>query len=264
MKCAVLISLYNAEETLDKTFESLLAQTFQDFRIIAINDCSKDDTSNRLKKWEVQFGKERFFLLENEANTGLTKSLNKGLSFIDEPYTARIDADDQWHPEKLGKQIQFLENHPDYSLVGTWYKNISSKGSKNIILPETGKEIKKNIFKQNPFAHSCVVFRTRKIKEVGGYDETIYYGQDYDLWFRLLPEISFANIPEFLCFRNIENTLTSDGKNQKDQMLQCAKTRIKYLKRYKRSILEYRWVTEPILVAFAPQWLKKLKRKMNI
>jgi glycosyltransferase involved in cell wall biosynthesis len=264
MKCAVLISLYNAEKTLDKTFESLSVQTFQDFRIIAINDCSKDDTLNSLKKWQNRFGEERFFLLANETNIGLTRSLNKGLSFITEPYTARIDADDKWHPEKLEKQIYFLENHPDCDLVGTWYENISSKGLKRITLPETNEEIKRNIFKHNPFAHSCVVFRTNKIKEVEGYDETVYYGQDYDLWLRLLPQSSFANIPEFLCFRNIENTLTSDGKNQKDQMLQCVKTRIKYLRRYKRSLCEYKWLAEPILVAIAPQWLKKLKRKATL
>ena len=201
MKCAILISLYNAEKTLDKTFESLLAQTWQDFRIVAINDYSKDTTLNLLKKWQVVFGEERFLLINNENNIGLTRSLNKGLQNITEPYTARIDADDWWHKEKLAKQIQYLEKHPKYGLVGAWYENISSKGSKKIHLPVTDAAIRKNIFKRNPFAHSAVIFRTPLILQAGLYDENTRYGQDYELWLRLLPKTTFTNIPEFLCFR---------------------------------------------------------------
>ncbi len=74
MKCAILVSLYNAEKTLDRTFESLRAQTWQDFRIIAIDDCSKDGTSVLLKKWQGQFGKEKFLLIDNEQNITNWKS----------------------------------------------------------------------------------------------------------------------------------------------------------------------------------------------
>lgn len=259
MKCAILISLYNAKKTLDRTFESLQLQTFQDFRVIAINDHSNDQTLNFLKKWQEKFGKEKFTIINNEQNIGLTKSLNSGFLQINEPYTARIDADDWWEATKLEKQINYLAKYSLCGIIGTWYKNISTRGSKKITLPVTNSDIKKSVFKHNPLAHSCVVFRTNLVKEAGLYDENIRYGQDYDLWLRLLPKTSFANIPEFLCFRNIEDTLTT--KNQRAQMSQCVKTQIKYLKLYNRPITEYRYIVEPFLVAIAPEWLRTLKRK---
>ena len=182
MKCAILISLYNAEKTLDETFRSLKRQTFQGFRIIAINDHSTDQTLSFLRKWQEKMGKERFIIISNEKNIGLTKSLNIGLSQITEPYTARIDADDTWDTTKLEKQIAYLEKYPKCGIVGTWYINISSRGERKVILPVTDTDIKKLIFKRNPFAHSCVLFRTNIIIEAGLYDESIRYGQDYDLW----------------------------------------------------------------------------------
>ncbi|MFZ1626793.1 MAG: glycosyltransferase [Candidatus Moraniibacteriota bacterium] len=259
MKCAILISLYNAEKTLDKTFESLLAQTFQDFRIVAIDDASSDATQSRLMVWQLRFGPERFRLIKNGLNLGLTKSLNAGLAVITEPYTGRIDADDWWHPEKLARQLTYLDTHADCGLVGSFYENISSRGSKRISLPETDVEIRKNIFKRNPFAHSCVLFRTDIVKRLGGYDETIRYGQDYDLWLRLLPETMLANIPDVLCSRTTEGTLTA--RRQREQMLQCVKTQLKYLQRYRRPITEYRFIIEPLAVALTPEWLRRLKRK---
>lgn len=262
MKCAVLISLYNAEKTLNKTFESLKSQTFQDFRIIAINDCSRDKTLELLNKWRLVFKDERFLIINNEQNIGLTKSLNKGLVLITEPYTARLDADDYWEPTKLEKQIAYLEEYASYGIVGTWYKNLTSQSEKKITTPVTDTEIKGSIFRQNPFAHSSVLFRTELIKESGTYDETLRFGQDYELWLRLLPKTNFANIPEFLCLRNIEGTLTSSGKNQRTQMLQCVRTQMKYLNLYNRSILEYRYIIEPFLVAITPEWLRIIKRKL--
>ncbi len=262
MKCAVLISLYNAEKTLDATFRSLEMQTFQDFRIVAVNDHSGDSTLSLLRKWQEKMGKDRFIILDNPENIGLTKSLNKGLSEITELYTARIDADDTWDTTKLEKQIAYLEKYPKCGIIGTWYKNVSSKGEKKVTLPVTDTDIKKSIFKRNPFAHSCVVFRTDLIKEAGSYDESICYGQDYDLWMKLLPKTNFANIPEFLCFRNTEDTMTSSGKNQRTQMFQCVQTQLKYLKTYNRPITDYRYIIEPFLVAITPEWIRAMKKKL--
>ena len=262
MKCAVLISLYNAEKTLDKTFESLKAQTFKDFRIVAINDYSTDKTFDLLNKWQLVFKKDHFLIINNKKKLGLTKSLNKGLHQITESYTARIDADDYWEPTKLEKQIHHLEKHPHCGIIGTWYKNISSTSEKEIELPTTDSEIKSSTFKRNPFAHSSVLFRTALVKESGSYNETLRFGQDYELWLRLLPKTNFANIPEFLCFRNIEDTLTSTGKNQRAQMFQCVRTQLKYLKLYNRPITEYRFIIEPFLVAITPEWLRIIKRKL--
>jgi len=262
MKCAILISLFNSDKTLDQTFESLKAQTFQNFRIVAINDGSRDRTFELLKRWQEKFGQNRFLLIDNKVNIGLTKSLNKGLRLITEPFTARIDADDRWHPEKLEKQIAFLETHADYEIVGCNYVNRYQKKEVPVYVPKTDEEIKKSILRRNPFAHSCVVFRTESIKKIGGYDENIRYGQDYELWLRCSPLMKFHNLQEFLCFRNAENGISFDKQNE--QMIQCFKTQIRYIRILQRSPLEYRFLIEPLLVLIAPLWLKQLKRTLDI
>ncbi|MEK9174317.1 MAG: hypothetical protein AAB845_03595, partial [Patescibacteria group bacterium] len=107
---------------------------------------------------------------------------------------------------------------------------------------------------------STVLFRTEFVKALGGYDSNVRYGQDYDLWLRLLPKTCFANLPAFLCHRNAMDTLSS--QKQREQMLQCVKTQLKYLRSYRRSLLEYRFILEPLLVALTPAWLRSLKREL--
>lgn len=259
MKCTVLISLYNSEKTLDRTFESLRAQTFQDFRIIAVNDHSNDSTLKLLEEWRNIFGEYRFDIIDNKTNIGLTKSLNKGLSLVKTIYVARIDADDWWHPEKLEKQIAFLEHSPNYGIIGCNYTNIANGQEKQIILPETDEAIKKDMLRRNPFAHSCVIFQTNIIRDIGGYDESIRYGQDYELWLRCSLGTKFHNIQESLCFRNAESGISFDRQNE--QMFQCLKTQIRYIKKLNRSPLEYRFLLEPLVVILTPAFIRSLKRK---
>lgn len=256
---SILISIFNSEKTIDKCFQSIADQSFQDFSIVCINDASTDTSSQILKKWRQFFG-DRLLLIENEINLGLTKSLNLGLQSITTPYTARIDSDDWWEPSKLTQQLSFLETHPEHGMVGTNYINHFTTKEIPIILPQTDTAIKKSIFKRNPFAHSAVLFRTGLVKSLGGYDDNIRYGQDYDLWLRLLPKTRFANLSTFLCHRNAIDTLSS--QKQRKQMLQCVKIQLKYLKLYRRSFLEYRFILEPLLVALTPTWIRSFKRKL--
>jgi glycosyltransferase involved in cell wall biosynthesis len=262
MKISILISLYNAEKTLDQTFESLFCQTLQDFQIVAIDDASTDSTLKKLYSWQEKFGLGRFIIIENQTNLGLTRSLNLGLNNIQTPYTARIDSDDWWEPTKLEQQVLFLDKNPDCGLVGTAYTNHFQKHQSCIHPPLTNDHIRGSIFKKNPFAHSTVVFRTSLVQELGGYDNDVRYGQDYDLWLRLYPKTSYANLSDILCHRNAINTISSH--KQREQMLQCVRTQLKYLKLYQKPLLEYRFIFEPLLVALSPDWLRSLKRKLSL
>lgn len=259
MKCAVLLPVYNNAPTLERTLESLQQQTCQDFRVIALDDGSTDETLPRLKEWQERFGQERFTLLANAENIGLTRTLNLGLEAITETYTARIDADDWWHPEKLAKQVAFLDTHPGHGIVGTWYENHGRHGIRQVRPPVADATIRSTIFKRNPFAHSAIIFRTELVKRVGGYDPRWRYGQDYELWFRLLPHVQMANISEYLCYRSADDTLTA--RKQRAQMLLCVKTQLRYLKLYRRPWHEYRFILEPLAVSLAPEWLRTLKRR---
>ncbi len=257
-KVTILLSVYNDEATLDRCFESIAAQGFQDFSIICINDASTDRSNEILRKWQLVF-EGRFFLIQNETNLGLTKSLNRGLENISTPYTARIDADDWWHPDKLERQITFLETHPDCGLIGCAYTNVFRGGQKTLTPPESDAEIREKIFGYNPFAHSAVIFRTELVKAIGGYDETVYYGQDYDLWLRLLPKTTFYNLSAMLCYRTGDAGLSKERQN--DQLHQYMRTQWKYLRLYQYPLHSYFSLIRPILVIGSPDWLKRLKRR---
>jgi len=258
---SILIAIYNGESSITNCFESIRQQTFQDFEIICVNDASQDNTPEKLREWQKIFGLDRFTIINNIQNIGLTKSLNLALKKARGKYIARIDADDRWDKTKLEKQIYFMENHSNYGIVGCNHINVykNNENKKYIQLPETHEMIAKKMFRRNPFAHSCILARADLIKSLGGYDETIKYGQDYELWLRCFPKTKFHNIQEFLCIRNVDGGISV--KKQNDQMWQSIKTRLKYIKKYKYGLKNYLYLIEPFLVILTPDFIKKFKRK---
>lgn len=262
-RVSILISILNGEATLDKCLQSLFSQTYQNFKVVCLNENSSDSTGKILKKWQRFFGKDRFIILNNEKKLGVPRSSNKGLVFIDTFYIARIDHDDYWHKEKLKKQIKFLEKNRDYGLIGCNHINIyedNAKEKKYIRLPKTDELIRKKLFRRNPFAHSCIVAKTDLIKKVGGYTETIKYGSDLNLYLKIFPYTKFYNIQEFLCYRLMLNQGISISR-QNQQMWQSIKTRSKYIKKYKYSWKNYLYLLEPLAVILTPNFVKNLKRK---
>lgn len=254
----ILISVFNGEETLDRCFESIRQQTFQDFRITCIDDASNDDSLSLLARWQSIFG-ERLLVLKNPSNIGLTRSLNIGLKTIDTPYTARLDADDWWLPQKLDCQITYLQKHPECGILGSAYVNHFLEKEKLVRMPLTDEEIREKMFQTNPFGHSTVIFQTGLVKEAGGYDESIRYGQDYELWLRLSEKTKLANLPHVLCHRNADSGISVEKQNA--QMHQYVKTQLRYLKHLKRPFWEYGYIFIPLLTTLIPEKLRYYKRK---
>lgn len=258
-RVSILISIFNGEAVLNRALKSILHQTYQDFEVICIDDYSTDKTPVLLQEWKEQLG-ERFVNERNQKNYGLTRSLNITLQKSTGEYIARLDADDWWEPTKLEKQVTFLNNHPEYGIVGTnhWNQYEHQEKLKEIRLPETHQEIEQKLFRRNPFAHSCIMARTSLLRKVGGYNENLHYGQDYDLWLRCFPLTKFFNIQEFLCTRAID---TLSVKKQDQQMWQSIKTRVKYIRMYRYGLRSYLYLLEPLGVILTPTIVKNWKRR---
>lgn len=237
---SIILAVHNGESTLDAALASLHKQTWADFEVIVIDDASTDQTATILKKWQDRFSKQKFLIIPNHQNQGLTRSLLTGLSHIRGRYIARIDADDTWRPTKLAQQVNWLNEHPECGIVGSWYINKTRHSTNEIRLPTTDAQIRSRIFYQNPFGHSCIVVRKKLLEAAGSYDPTIRFGQDYDLWFRLLPLTQLANIPQFLVERNIEKSLSR--RHSPEQLHQSLKTILKYTNRYQVPWWQYRGV----------------------
>ncbi|MEM9162576.1 MAG: glycosyltransferase [Cyanobacteria bacterium P01_F01_bin.4] len=198
-KVTVLMSVYNGEHYLRASIDSILFQSFKDFEFLIINDGSADSTLEIINTYDDS----RIRLINNECNLGLTKSLNKGLKLARGKLIARQDGDDISEPDRLAKQVSFLEAHPKVALVGSWYKNIDPQG--NLIgayeLPCESAQNRWEMLFCNPFIHSAVMFRKRPVAcWIGSYlyDEAFVYAQDYALWGRIACRRKVANIGEYL------------------------------------------------------------------
>ncbi len=256
--CSILLSVHNGEETLSQCLSSIAAQTYTDYEIIIIDDASTDATPNIISHWQEHF-KQPITLITHKKNQGLTKSLNEGMKIAQGKYIARIDADDQWHSEKLEKQIDYLQTHPKIGVLGTWYLNATTKNSRTIKTPPSDSEIRHTIYRRNPFGHSTVIMRKKILTEINGYNELLRFGQDRDLWFRLLNKTEFANIPKVLCYRDISSTST----NKRQQIIQSIKTTSRYIRAHHAPITNYVYLVEPIVIMITPSKIRHKIRQIR-
>ncbi|MXU64661.1 glycosyltransferase family 2 protein [Oceanomicrobium pacificus] len=123
---SVIIPAFNGADFIREAMESVLSQSFSDFELIVVDDASTDSTPEILADFEL--ADRRIRLLKNEKNLGVTRSLNVGLHAATGKYVARLDADDVCLPNRLERQVEFLENHPDHEAVACGYRLIDANG----------------------------------------------------------------------------------------------------------------------------------------
>lgn len=164
-KVSVILPLYNAEEYVGQTMDSLLGQTYKDFEVIIIDDCPTDSS---LKIVET-FKDERLRILHNEKNLGVCASRNRGISEASGKYILFMDHDDIAPIDKLEKQVQFLKDNEDIDAVGGRIQNIDSSGTItgtfNPKVLHNPDYIRAVLMFGNIFINSSVLYRTSVIKE---------------------------------------------------------------------------------------------------
>lgn len=192
------MSVYNGERYLNEAVDSILGQTFTDFEFLIIDDASTDRTPEILRSYDDP----RIRVVTNEENLGLTKSLNKGLTLARGEYIARMDADDISLPERLEKQVLFLEKNPNIDVLGANVQYIDESGKRSQVIkwPQRDLLIKWCLCFMNPIAHPSVVIRRKPLTDIGGYDEEIAFAQDYNLWVKLSPRAHFGNHEDTLVY----------------------------------------------------------------
>jgi glycosyltransferase involved in cell wall biosynthesis len=160
-----------------------------------------DNSSDLSAKVAASYGDNRFHIIRNDSHIGLTKSLNKAISLVKTPFTARHDSDDFSDRFRLSKQIDFLNSNPKISVVGSFVRvyNPSFVPYDTQDKPVTHLEIAAQMSKDNPMNHGSVVMRSDILNLVNGYDESFFIFQDYALWSKILfAGGRFHNIPEYL------------------------------------------------------------------
>lgn len=186
VKISVIMGIYNCEDTLAESIESLLAQTYQNFEIIMCNDGSTDGTYEVAKQYQEKYP-EKIKLIENSKNMGLNFTLNHCIKEAEGEYLARQDGDDVSVFDRFEKEIQFLEAHPEFALVSTpmIYFDESGEWGKGKAIQEPQV---KDFLKHSPFfCHAPVLMRKCVVEEVGGYtvDKRMLRFEDCNLWYKI-------------------------------------------------------------------------------
>ena len=196
---------FNVAETIDEAMESLVNQTISEIEIVAVDDGSSDETSDLLADWQAHDVRIRVVSLAHE---GIITALNQGLQFCRAELIARMDADDRCHPERLEKQVAFLETYEEIAVVGCLVEHfppdkaregfrIYTEWLNNLV---TADSIAEAVFIESPLAHPSVMMRRVWLDRVDGYQDH-GWPEDYDLWLRMhLNGARFAKVPEMLLF----------------------------------------------------------------
>jgi glycosyltransferase involved in cell wall biosynthesis/GT2 family glycosyltransferase len=192
----VLMAMFNSAPYLREAIDSILTQTFTDFELVIVDDGSTDASRAIVES----YADPRIRLLVNGENIGLSRSLNRGLGQSRGRYIARMDADDISEPNRLARQVDFMDRHNDVAVLGSCCGLIDDNGDSlgRRHLPCDDAEIRWALQFCNPFVHSAVMIRRAAAPEGSWYDESLVYAMDYDLWVRLATRGKLANLDEFL------------------------------------------------------------------
>ncbi len=207
---SIIMSVYNGEAYLREAIESIVNQTFKNWELIVINDCSKDSTAEILSDFASK--DERIKVHTNEVNLKLPTSLNKAISLSTGKYIARMDADDISLPDRLEKQYAFMEKNSDISLSSCRFMTM-----KNGVFASGGAggrvdsdAIRAMLLVSNPILHPGVFARAEVMKKFT-YDTTLTCTEDLELWTRMvMAGEKMAILPEcLLLYRLHDKQITS-------------------------------------------------------
>jgi len=225
-KVSVLMPCYNAAATLNEALDSLSGQSLCDYELVAVDDGSSDGTLEILQQ---RARVDARICLLARSHQGIIAALNAGLEACRVEHVARMDADDRAHPQRLERQFDFLQAHPDIALVGCRVAGFPAEQVRqgfqiylewqNALLSDD--DIRREMFVESPLAHPSVMFRREWVQRLGGYQDN-GWAEDYDLWLRLyLAGARFAKLPEVLLdWREAPERLTRrDGRYSLENFL---------------------------------------------
>jgi glycosyltransferase involved in cell wall biosynthesis len=238
---SVIIPVYNGEETIRETIESVLDQTCSDFELLIINDGSSDQTLDVVSHLIAATHDSRIQLF-SYPNSGVNASRNRGIQHSIGEFIAFLDADDLWTTDKLETQLMALQTHPDAAVAYSWVDYIDADG--NFLRRGSYCDFSGNVYAQlllSDFLEngSNPLIRRSHLMQVGLFDESLSYGEDWELWIRLAARYPFIAVGRSqILYRVSFHTASTHTTKMEAQVLQVieksfaqAPDSLQYLKR---------------------------------
>lgn len=270
-KYSVLMSVYYKEnpEWFNRSIESMFEQTIKPSEFVLIEDGNLTDELNTIVEKYMEKYPEIFKVIKIDNNVGLGLALQRGINECSYEFIARMDSDDYCVPQRIEKEFEVFETHPEIGMIGTNVSEFIDSIDNiicDVILPENNEEIIAFSKKRNPFRHPSIMFKKSEVLKAGNYRE-YYLCEDYDMWLRMLRAgCKCYNVQEILTYMRISDDfykrrggikyLKSINKLKKEQVSIGYFSKIEYLK----SIVPH------VIVCLMPNFVrdfiyKKLLRK---
>ncbi len=207
---SIVIPVYNSEKFIKETIQTVENQTYQNWELLLVNDCSTDSSENIIKKYETE--DKRIRLINLEKNSGAAIARNKGIDEAKGKYIAFLDADDLWKKEKLEKQVNFMEEN-DYAFTFTGYEFADENGIGNgkvVCVPE--KIDYKGALKNTTISTCAVMLNAEKLGKDLIKMPNIRRGQDTATWWKILKSgvQAYGLNEKLFLYRRTKQTLSSN------------------------------------------------------
>lgn len=215
-KVAVIMATWNSGRYICQAIESVLNQTFKDFELIVIDDCSTDKSPSIVKSFDDQ----RIKYIRNDKNLGAAISRNIGITTSSAPYIAILDSDDIALPKRLEIQASFLDRHDDFALVGSAARLIDENGDRTGVIWRSGLSTEMmipSLLFQNRITHSSVMMRRTALPKQVYRD--LNPAEDYDLWTRIEHKWKMTSIKKILVEYRLHGQSISNLKVERKEQL---------------------------------------------
>lgn len=212
-KVSIVLPVYNGEDNIAKSIESVLKQSYTNWELIIVDDCSTDSTNNIIKMYEER--DKRIKVLRNHKNKKLPSSLNIGFKEATGEYYTWTSDDNIYKEDALEVMVLFLENNVEYGMV--YCDTILIDKDDNIIkeneLPEPERLVYSNT------VGACFMYRSRIAEIIGEYDVTLFLAEDYEYWLRIYEKSKIKHIHESHYFyrchdKSLSSTRLNDIRKQ--------------------------------------------------
>ncbi len=232
-KVSVIIPTYNRALLLQEAVKSVLNQSFGDFELIVVDDCSTDGTGETMDRFRQNDPRVIFHALDS--NSGMPSlPKNYGIKLAKGEYVAFLDSDDAWERDKLKAQVEFMDENKNCVLLGTGVVVVDDGGKEKyrFLNPAGDKDLRARMLRRNYFVSSSVIVRKSALDSAGEFPLQ-KIAEDYDLWLRLGTLGEMNNLPQYLVRYRIS------GGNISTNLSESLEYRKKTIKKYKKDYPGY-------------------------